>query len=99
MAKRKNKTHRDQHGFVLDLHGKRVAEALHVLDLELNAQFMRGGNGGRIICGHGTGALMSAVEQALLRHPLVANHARAEIGGSLTFSLHERHRHTYDDLA
>lgn len=88
MSKRKTKTRRRVEGFVLDLHGKRVAEAIHVLDLELNQHFVRGGVTGRVVCGHGTGALLKAVNESLLHHPLVRNHSKSPDGGSYSIELH-----------
>lgn len=80
--RRKNKTRREGHGFVIDLHGMRQIEALHSLDLELNGQFIRGQSGGRVICGHGKGILLRVVGEALARHPLVQSFDRSPDGAA-----------------
>lgn len=87
--KRANRTERlAVHHFTVDLHGMHTYEALHTLDRELNHHFIRGATGGRVICGHGTGALLRAVGGALAQSPLVVDHRR---DGDLAAFLVELH--------
>jgi DNA mismatch repair protein MutS2 len=63
----------------LDLHGLRVAEALRRASSFLVHEQQRGTISVRIVTGHGTGALKSAVRDLLARHPAVAS-ARPSVG-------------------
>ncbi len=61
----------------LDLRGARAEEALEVLDRYLNDAAVAGYDRVRIVHGKGTGALRTAVRDALAAHPLVQEHAAA----------------------
>jgi len=67
----------------LDLRGARAEEALAVLDRYLNDAAVAGIDRLRVIHGKGTGALRTAVREALSNHPLVRSHesAAANEGG------------------
>lgn len=89
--KRKTKTRRTGYDFVIDLHGERKESARQMLDLELNAAFMRGCVGGRVICGQGKGILLRLIGGELARHPLVMSHSRSADGaGSYIVQLAPR---------
>jgi DNA mismatch repair protein MutS2 len=57
----------------LDLHGLTVAEALRRTQTFLMAEQARGMITVRVITGHGTGALKTAIRGLLRRHPSVAS--------------------------
>ena len=59
-------------GMELDLRGKRVEEALEILDRYVDAAYTSGLPFGRIIHGKGTGRLRQAVRQFLTEHTLVS---------------------------
>jgi DNA mismatch repair protein MutS2 len=63
-------------GLELDLRGARVEDALEKITNYLDAAYMAGLPFVRIIHGKGTGALRSAVRDALKAHPLVRNYER-----------------------
>ncbi len=65
----------------VDLHGMDVHDAEREIDLELDRAFMAGEELVRIICGHGTGALLRAAEPFVQRHPLVKYSKVASRGG------------------
>jgi DNA mismatch repair protein MutS2 len=58
---------------VLDLHGMRVDAALRRTRAFLVAEQARGTVSVRIITGHGTGALKTAIRELLRSHPAVAS--------------------------
>ena len=60
-------------GMELDLRGERVEEGLDRLERYLNAAYRARLPFIRIIHGHGTGAMKSAVRDVLKRHPLVGS--------------------------
>jgi DNA mismatch repair protein MutS2 len=62
----------------LDLRGRRVAEALQVLERFLNQALQAGAERVRIVHGTGTGALRQALHEFLRRHPAVAEFRNAE---------------------
>jgi DNA mismatch repair protein MutS2 len=66
---------------VLDLHGLRVAEALRRTRAFLVAEQARGTVSVRIVTGHGTGALKTAIRDLLRQHPAVAS-MRPSLGSS-----------------
>ena len=68
----------------LDIRGARVEPALLELDSFLERASADGLDAVRIVHGHGTGALRSAVREFLKTHSLVASHRRevAERGGN-----------------
>ncbi len=71
----------------LDLRGARAEEALAVLDRYLNDAAVAGYDRVRVVHGKGTGALRSAVREALAGHPLVrevATAGRSEGGDGAT---------------
>ena len=57
----------------LDLHGQTVADALRQANNFLIRERQRGTVSVRIVTGHGTGALKSAIRQMLGTHPAVAS--------------------------
>ena len=59
-------------GMELDIRGKRVEEALEILDRYIDAAYTSGLPFGRIIHGKGTGRLRQAVRQYLREHGLVS---------------------------
>ena len=59
-------------GMELDIRGKRVEEALEILDRYVDAAYTTGLPFGRIIHGKGTGRLRQAVRQFLREHSLVS---------------------------
>ena len=59
-------------GMELDIRGKRVEEALEILDRYVDAAYTSGLPFGRIIHGKGTGRLRQAVRQFLREHTLVS---------------------------
>ncbi len=59
-------------GMELDIRGKRVEEALEILDRYVDAAYTSGLPFGRIIHGKGTGRLRQAVRQYLREHSLVS---------------------------
>ena len=59
-------------GMELDIRGKRVEEALEILDRYVDAAYTSGLPFGRIIHGKGTGRLRQAVRQFLREHSLVS---------------------------
>jgi DNA mismatch repair protein MutS2 len=61
----------------LDLRGARAEEALAMLDRYLNDAAVAGVARLRIIHGKGTGALRTAIREALAGHPLVRSHEPA----------------------
>ncbi len=61
----------DSPGLELDLRGVRVDAGLDQMEQYLNQAYMARLPWVRIIHGHGTGAMKSAVRDALRRHPLV----------------------------
>jgi DNA mismatch repair protein MutS2 len=67
-------------GIELDLRGARVEEALEQLDGYLDDAFLAGLPWVRIIHGHGTGALRTAVREMLRQHPQVARSRSGEQG-------------------
>lgn len=62
----------------LSLIGARVEEALDRLDKFLDDSYLAGHTQIRIVHGHGTGRLRSAVREMLGAHPHVASHAAAD---------------------
>ncbi|MBW7885237.1 MAG: endonuclease MutS2 [Caldilineaceae bacterium] len=60
-------------GMELDLRGERVEEGLDRLERYLNDAYMARLPWVRIIHGHGTGAMRSAIREVLKRHPLVGS--------------------------
>jgi DNA mismatch repair protein MutS2 len=58
---------------VIDLHGLRVAQALSQTNAFLLREQARGSVAVRIITGHGTGAVKTAVRALLAHHPAVAS--------------------------
>ncbi|RMF81541.1 MAG: endonuclease MutS2 [Chloroflexi bacterium] len=64
-------------GLELDLRGKRVDEALRVLDVYVDTAYRAGLPFARIIHGKGTGALREAVQNFVREHPLVSKVTRA----------------------
>jgi DNA-nicking Smr family endonuclease len=64
----------DRHGEpVIDLHGLRVAQAISQTNAFLLREQARGSVAVRIITGHGTGALKTAIRALLVNHPAVAS--------------------------
>ncbi len=59
-------------GMELDIRGKRVEEALEILDRYIDAAYTSGLPFGRIVHGKGTGRLRQAVRQFLREHTLVS---------------------------
>ena len=59
-------------GMELDIRGKRVEEALEILDRYVDAAYTAGLPFGRIVHGKGTGRLRQAVRQHLRHHSLVS---------------------------
>ena len=59
-------------GIELDIRGKRVEEALEILDRYIDAAYTSGLPFGRIVHGKGTGRLRQAVRQFLREHTLVS---------------------------
>ena len=59
-------------GMELDIRGRRVEEALEILDRYVNAAYTAGLPFGRIVHGKGTGRLRQAVRQYLNHHSLVS---------------------------
>ena len=59
-------------GMELDIRGRRVEEALEILDRYINAAYMSGLPFGRIVHGKGTGRLRQAVREFLREHALVS---------------------------
>ncbi len=59
-------------GMELDIRGKRVEEALEILDRYVDAAYISGLPFGRVIHGKGTGRLRQAVRQFLRGHSLVS---------------------------
>jgi len=64
----------------LDLRGMRVAEGLDELDLYLDRAMLSGLPWVRVIHGHGTGAMRTAVRDTLRHHPHVKRSRRGEPG-------------------
>jgi DNA mismatch repair protein MutS2 len=56
----------------LDLHGLRLSEAVSRTNAFLLREQARGTLSARIVTGHGTGVLKSAVREMLAKHPAVA---------------------------
>jgi DNA mismatch repair protein MutS2 len=71
---------RSSPGVELDLRGRRVEEALLMLDKYLDDAFLAGLPFVRIIHGKGTGVLRQAVQQQLRNHPLVKSQRVGEDG-------------------
>ncbi|MEJ5248997.1 MAG: endonuclease MutS2 [Caldilinea sp.] len=67
-------------GLELDLRGERVEEGLERLERYLNEAYRARLPFVRIIHGHGTGAMKSAVREALKHHPLVGAMRAGEAG-------------------
>ncbi len=68
----------------LDLHGLTVHAALSELEAFLNSQFMAGEEAVKIICGIGTGKLLSSAENVLKdykRQGLVEDYIKPKSGG------------------
>ena len=61
----------------LDLRGARAEEALAELDRYLNSAAVAGHDRVRVVHGKGTGALRTAVREALRGHPLVREQSPA----------------------
>ena len=59
-------------GIELDIRGKRVEEALEIIDRYVDAAYTSGLPFGRIIHGKGTGRLRQAVRQYLSDHSLIS---------------------------
>jgi DNA mismatch repair protein MutS2 len=64
----------------IDLHGKRVEEAIPLLEKFIDTAYARGVPAVTIVHGHGTGRLRRAVEKYLDEHPCVASR-RPGVGG------------------
>jgi DNA mismatch repair protein MutS2 len=77
-------------GIELDIRGKRVDEALEILDRYLNAAYNAGLPFGRIIHGKGTGRLRQAVRGYLNEHMLVSKvtQGRQQEGGAGVTVIH-----------
>jgi len=77
-------------GMELDLRGKRVEEALELLDRYVDAAYTSGLPFGRIIHGKGTGKLRQAVREYLRNHTLVSKvtQAHGSEGGSGVTVIH-----------
>jgi DNA-nicking Smr family endonuclease len=58
---------------VIDLHGLRVAQAISQTNAFLLREQARGSVAVRIITGHGTGAVKTAIRALLANHPAVAS--------------------------
>jgi DNA mismatch repair protein MutS2 len=67
----------------LDLHGLTVTEAVRRVRAFLVQEQRRGTIAVRIVTGHGTGALKSAVREVLETHPAVAS-SRPALSGDAT---------------
>ncbi|GCE27233.1 endonuclease MutS2 [Dictyobacter alpinus] len=68
---------REPVGLQLDMRGWRVEDALEELDRYLDDAVLYGMSSVRIVHGKGTGALRTAVREALARHPLVKSYTTA----------------------
>lgn len=68
---------------ILDLHGKRVEEALNMTDKFMDDALAAGLNGIKIMHGQGSGALRKALHEYLRTNPIIKNYryATAEEGG------------------
>jgi DNA mismatch repair protein MutS2 len=66
----------------LDLHGLRVADAIRHTTVFLMAEQARGTAVVRIVTGHGTGAVKSAVQDLLAQHPAVLSARPALASGA-----------------
>ncbi len=77
-------------GLELDLRGKRVEEAIELLDRYVDAAYTSGLPFGRIIHGKGTGRLRQAVREYLGDHTLISKvtQARGNEGGSGVTIIH-----------
>jgi DNA mismatch repair protein MutS2 len=64
----------------LDLRGQRVEDGLAALDAYLDRAVLSGLPWVRVIHGHGTGAMKSAVREALRAHPSVRRSRPGEKG-------------------
>jgi DNA-nicking Smr family endonuclease len=58
---------------VIDLHGLRVAQAVSQTNAFLLREQARGTVSVRIVTGHGTGAIKTAIRALLAHHPAVAS--------------------------
>ena len=67
-------------GMELDIRGKRVDEAIEILDRYINAAYNAGLPFGRIIHGKGTGRLRQAVRGYLREHLLVSKVTQGQQG-------------------
>jgi len=73
----------------IDLHGKRVEEAIPLLEKFIDTAYARGVPAVTIVHGHGTGRLRRAVEKYLDEHPCVASRrpgVAGEGGGAVTIA-------------
>ncbi|MCK5738708.1 Smr/MutS family protein, partial [bacterium] len=68
----------DQLSFELDLRGRRADDALLEVDKFIDQAIIAGMSELRIIHGKGTGALKTAIDEFLRRHPSVKKHREAE---------------------
>lgn len=77
-------------GMELDLRGKRVEEALEILDRYVDAAYTSGLPFGRIIHGKGTGRLRQAVREFLRHHALISKvtQGRNNEGGAGVTVIH-----------
>ena len=72
---------------MIDLHGKRVVEALDILDEYLDKALLQDYPSVRVVHGHGTGALRTAIHGELRNHPQVSRFRfgnEGEGGGAVT---------------
>ena len=59
--------------------GKRVAEALPIVEKYLDDTILKGMNTGRIVHGHGTGQLRDAIHQSLRRNKQIKSFSLAPV--------------------
>jgi dsDNA-specific endonuclease/ATPase MutS2 len=77
----------------LDLHGLAVFQALPLLESFLNSQFMAGEEVVKVICGIGTGKLMTGVKSILIDYKsqgLVEDFIQVKSGGVFIVRLVEK---------